>query len=91
MRDIGESSYSQWTKLKKLENENVSVAATDSNECTPTWQPTPKRCVHLTMTDGKQEVYGLEMQPIPGLKLNMKPGFKVRSLSVSCSKLENCK
>ncbi|ODN06355.1 RecQ-mediated genome instability protein 1 [Orchesella cincta] len=77
VRDIGESSYSQWNKVKKLENENASVAATDSTEYTQTWQPTPKRCLYLNMTDGSQEVFGLEMQLTPGLSINMKPGTKV--------------
>lgn len=77
IQDIGESAYSQWTKLKKLENENVNVAATDSNEFTQTWQPTAKRCLYLTMTDGSQKVFGMEMQIIRGLDVNMKPGFKV--------------
>ncbi|CAL8104110.1 unnamed protein product [Orchesella dallaii] len=77
VRDIGESSYNQWNKVKKLENENTSVAATDSTEFTQTWQPKQKRCLHLTMTDGSQQVFGLEMQPIIGLTINMKPGVKV--------------
>jgi hypothetical protein len=78
VEDIGESAYSQWNRLKKLENENTTVAATDSTEMKNTWEPKPRRCLYLTMTDGSQKVFGLEKSLISVLSLGMNPGTKVR-------------
>jgi len=77
LEDIGESSYSQYNKLKKLENENTNVAATDSNQITPTWQPKPRRCLYLSLTDGSQNIFGMEHTSISTLSLSLKPGSKI--------------
>lgn len=76
VQDIGESSYNQWKQIKKLENENTHVtAASDTDNA---WAPKPRSCLYLTLTDGSQEVYGLELVSIPALSLSgLKPGVKV--------------
>lgn len=78
MEDIGEASYSQWNKLKKLENENTDVNADGAEQRANNWEPKPRRCLYLTMTDGTQDVYGMELAYVPQLSLDMKPGVKVR-------------
>ncbi|CAG7815975.1 unnamed protein product [Allacma fusca] len=77
IEDIGESSYSQWNKLKKLTNENTNVSGGETNESKPTWEPKPRRCLYLTMSDGSQEVFGLELVTVPALNVDVKTGSKV--------------
>jgi RecQ-mediated genome instability protein 1 len=78
IQDIGESAYSQYTKIKKLENENTTVAATDTTEFIPSWQPKPRRCLYLTLTDGSQTVFGMELETIPALNYaQFRPGCKI--------------
>jgi len=77
VQDIGESSYSQYNKLKKRENENTNVSATDSNQVMQTWEPKPRRCLYLSLTDGCQQIFGMEVVAIPALSLAIKPGAKI--------------
>jgi len=77
LRDIGESAYNQYNKIKKLENENTGVSASNNDEFKFSWQPKARRCLQLTLTDGCQEISGMELVQIPALHLDMKPGTKV--------------
>jgi RecQ-mediated genome instability protein 1 len=78
IQDIGESAYSQYSKIKKTENENTTVAATDTTEFIPTWQPKPRRCLYMSLTDGSQTIFGMELESIPALSLNgFRPGCKI--------------
>jgi len=77
VQDIGESAYNQWKKIKKLENENTNVAATDSTAVSNAWEPKPLRCLYLTLTDGSQTIYGMELKRLPAVDLSLRPGAKV--------------
>ncbi|XP_035710700.1 recQ-mediated genome instability protein 1 isoform X2 [Folsomia candida] len=76
IQDIGESAYNQWKKIRQLENENINVTGAATNTDNQ-WAPKPKRCLYLTLSDGIQLVYGLELTPISCLSLNLRPGVKI--------------
>lgn len=82
IQDIGESAYNQWKKIRQLENENINVTGAATNTDNQ-WAPKPKRCLYLTLSDGIQLVYGLELTPISCLSLNLRPGVKVMIIKPS--------
>ncbi|XP_074650576.1 recQ-mediated genome instability protein 1-like isoform X2 [Tubulanus polymorphus] len=74
MRDAGVSAYSQLQKLKGTENENEQVSAAPTQT---SWEPKASRMLMMCLTDGNQQVFGMEYKPIPQINLNLPPGTKL--------------
>ncbi|XP_034834691.1 recQ-mediated genome instability protein 1-like [Maniola hyperantus] len=69
--DIGTPAYQQYLKLQKVNTENID-ATTKFDDKVPS-----HRMIKLCMTDGKQEVAGIEYKPMRNLSLDITPGCKV--------------
>ncbi|XP_045774679.1 recQ-mediated genome instability protein 1-like [Maniola jurtina] len=69
--DIGTPAYQQYLKLQKVNTENID-ATTKFDDKIPS-----HRMIKLCMTDGKQEVAGIEYKPMRNLSLDITPGCKV--------------
>ncbi|CAH2247884.1 jg12245 [Pararge aegeria aegeria] len=69
--DIGTPAYQQYLKLQKVNTENID-ATTTYDEKIPS-----HRMIKLYMTDGMQEVSGIEYRPMRNLRLDVTPGCKV--------------
>ncbi|XP_050347554.1 recQ-mediated genome instability protein 1-like [Nymphalis io] len=69
--DIGSSAYQQHLKLQKVNTENIE-ATTRFDE-----KISSHRMIKLYMTDGVQEIVGIEYKPLRNLTLDVIPGSKV--------------
>lgn len=78
IQDIGESAYSQYKQIKRLENDNAAVSA-EGGDRDNFWAPKARRCLYLSLTDGTQKVFGLELTTISTLHMGLVPGVKVRA------------
>lgn len=63
----------QLQEIRKQVNENVEVGAT----LPQTWEPCPTRMLHLSLSDGFQNIKGIEYRPIMSLNEQLLPGCKV--------------
>ncbi|CAH1799278.1 unnamed protein product [Owenia fusiformis] len=73
--DVSVPVYTQLQKLKGTENANTLVSATQPTQ--PPWEAKPSRMLMLQLTDGEQEVQGMEYKPIRDLNTNLTPGCKM--------------
>ncbi|XP_077284076.1 recQ-mediated genome instability protein 1-like [Arctopsyche grandis] len=70
--DIGAPSYQQLQKLSKVDTTNV--VATDTNNS----EPSSQRMFKLILTDGVQEISGIEYKPLRNFNTNLLPGTKIQ-------------
>ena len=83
--DISQSAMSQLQANLKLDNDNSSVSAENQNR-QPSWEPKSSRHLKLTMTDGFEQIQGIEHESIhalkevlPGMKIEIKGPFTCRN------------
>ncbi|XP_013140846.1 PREDICTED: recQ-mediated genome instability protein 1-like isoform X2 [Papilio polytes] len=69
--DIGTPAYQQYLKLQKVNTENIE-ATTNNDEKIPS-----HRMIKLYLTDGVQEVSGIEYRPMRNLSCDITPGCKL--------------
>ncbi|XP_046969732.1 recQ-mediated genome instability protein 1-like [Vanessa cardui] len=69
--DIGSSAYQQHLKLQKVNTENIEATTRFEDKISN------HRMIKLYMTDGVQEVTGIEYKPMRNLSLDVIPGSKV--------------
>nr|XP_026501003.1 recQ-mediated genome instability protein 1-like [Vanessa tameamea] len=69
--DIGSSAYQQHLKLQKVNTENIEATTRFDDKVSN------HRMIQLYMTDGVQEVTGIEYKPMRNLSLDVIPGSKV--------------
>ncbi|XP_028167377.1 recQ-mediated genome instability protein 1-like [Ostrinia furnacalis] len=69
--DIGTPAYQQYLKLQKVNTENID-ATTKFDDKIPN-----HRMIKLYLTDGVQEISGIEYKPMRNLSCDITPGCKV--------------
>ncbi|XP_069123332.1 recQ-mediated genome instability protein 1-like [Argopecten irradians] len=83
MVDVGKSFYSQLQKIQGTENANAAVSAEASDQ--KPWEPKPSQMMMLNLTDGTNNIKGMEYKPMSCLGPKLQPGTKVIvSGSVMC-------
>ncbi|XP_012250864.2 recQ-mediated genome instability protein 1-like [Athalia rosae] len=71
--DVSQSKYSQLQKIRNVSEINIKATAVEA----PAWEPKGKRMLQLHLTDGIQDLLGIEYKPILQLKETLLPGFKI--------------
>ncbi|XP_040272959.1 recQ-mediated genome instability protein 1 [Bufo bufo] len=74
--DVSLPAYSQLQKLKGRENANDQVTAT-TQATQHSWESKPSRMLMLQLTDGVQNIQGMEYQTVPVLHAGLPPGTKI--------------
>ncbi|XP_076659645.1 uncharacterized protein LOC143362971 [Halictus rubicundus] len=74
MYDIATSKYKQ---LQQIRNTHVSEVDPTEAEKLEKWEPPKKRMIQLKLTDGIQDVIGIEYSQISLLNEMLLPGYKV--------------
>lgn len=74
--DVSQPAYSQIQKLRGKDATNENVTAVTQASQKP-WEAKPNRLLMLQLTDGVQQLQGMEYQPIPVLHANLHPGTKI--------------
>lgn len=73
--NIGQSAYSQHSKITKGLDSNSEVSA--DKKIPSKWEPKTKRMLLLHLTDGCQSIQAMEYLPIGHLHLDLIPGTKI--------------
>ncbi|XP_072372776.1 recQ-mediated genome instability protein 1 [Scyliorhinus torazame] len=73
--DVSQAAYSQLQKIRGKDTTNEQVTSTHISQ--RPWEAKPTRMLMLQLTDGVQELQGMEYQPIPALNSSLSPGTKV--------------
>ncbi|NXT79732.1 RMI1 protein, partial [Zapornia atra] len=74
--DVSQPAYSQLQKLRGKSTVNEEVTASTQTFQKP-WEAKPTRMLMLQLTDGIQQIQGMEYQPVPVLHSNLPPGTKI--------------
>ncbi|CAH2294233.1 recQ-mediated genome instability 1 [Pelobates cultripes] len=74
--DVSLPAYSQLQKIRGRDNLNEQVTATTQVSQKP-WETKPNRMLMIQLTDGIQQIQGMEYQPLPMLNANLPPGTKI--------------
>ncbi|XP_075067156.1 recQ-mediated genome instability protein 1 isoform X2 [Mixophyes fleayi] len=74
--DVSLPAYSQLQKLRGRGNANDQVTATTQASQQP-WESKPSRMLMLQLTDGTQNIQGMEYQSVPVLHTSLSPGTKI--------------
>ncbi|XP_078531935.1 recQ-mediated genome instability protein 1 [Lissotriton helveticus] len=74
--DVSQPAYSQLQKLRGRNNQNEQVSDATQVSQKP-WEARPTRMLMLQLTDGIQQIQGMEYQPVPVLHSNITPGTKM--------------
>ncbi|XP_075684717.1 recQ-mediated genome instability protein 1 [Rhinoderma darwinii] len=74
--DVSLPAYSQLQKLRGRENANDQVTAT-TQATQHSWESKPSRMLMLQLTDGIQNIQGMEYQTVPVLHAGLPPGTKI--------------
>ncbi|XP_041077538.1 recQ-mediated genome instability protein 1-like [Polyodon spathula] len=74
--DVSQPAYSQIQKLRGKDATNENVTAVTQASQKP-WEAKPNRLLMLQLTDGVQQLQGMEYQPIPVLHASLHPGTKI--------------
>ncbi|XP_056369060.1 recQ-mediated genome instability protein 1 [Oenanthe melanoleuca] len=74
--DVSQPAYSQLQKLKGKSTVNEEVTASTQAFQKP-WEAKPTRMLMLQLTDGINQIQGMEYQPVPVLCSNLPPGTKI--------------
>ncbi|CAH0755601.1 unnamed protein product [Diatraea saccharalis] len=69
--DIGTPAYQQYLKLQKVNMENIEATTTFEDKVSS------HRMLKLYLTDGVQEISGIEYRPMRNLSCDITPGCKV--------------
>lgn len=95
--DISQPAYSQLQHIRGTDHSNEQVSAFTQETQRP-WESKPTRMLMLQLTDGVENLEGMEYQPIPALRANLPPGTKLQlvgpivvRLGVLLLKAENVK
>ncbi|XP_067886142.1 recQ-mediated genome instability protein 1 [Heterodontus francisci] len=81
--DVSQAAYSQLQKIRGKDTTNEQVTSTHISQ--RSWEAKPTRMLLLQLTDGVQELQGMEYQPIPALHSSLSPGTKVLLLgNIAC-------
>lgn len=95
--DVSQPAYSQLQHIRGTDCSNEHVSAVTQETQRP-WEAKPTRMLMLQLTDGVQNLEGMEYQPIPALRANLPPGTKLQlvgpivvRLGVLLLKAENVK
>ncbi|XP_017795185.1 PREDICTED: recQ-mediated genome instability protein 1-like [Habropoda laboriosa] len=84
MYDIATSKYKQ---LEEIRNTHISEVELTEAEKADKWELPKKRMIQLRLTDGVQDVIGIEYSHIPRLNDTLLPGYKVMIMGpVKCRK-----
>ncbi|OWF53628.1 recQ-mediated genome instability protein 1-like [Mizuhopecten yessoensis] len=75
MVDVGKSFYSQLQKVQGNTNSNAEVSAETSDQ--KPWEPKPSQMMMLNLTDGTNNIKGMEYKPLTCINNNLQPGTKV--------------
>ncbi|XP_067839246.1 recQ-mediated genome instability protein 1 [Heptranchias perlo] len=73
--DVSQAAYSQLQKIRGKDTTNEQVTATQISQ--RSWEAKPTRMLMLQLTDGIQELQGMEYQPVPALHISLSPGTKI--------------
>lgn len=74
--DVSLPAYSQLQKLRGRENANDQI--TETTQATQrSWESKPSRMLMLQLTDGIQNIQGMEYQAVPVLHAGLPPGTKI--------------
>ncbi|XP_063769864.1 recQ-mediated genome instability protein 1 [Pseudophryne corroboree] len=74
--DVSQPAYSQLQSLRGRGNGNDQVTAT-TQASQPSWESKPSRMLMLQLTDGTQNIQGMEYQSVPALHSGLSPGTKI--------------
>ncbi|KAK2714680.1 hypothetical protein QYM36_009041 [Artemia franciscana] len=77
VQDISQSAFSQLQKIRKHDVENVEFSNQEKKKESNAWEPKSSRVLMFALTDGAQEIRGLEVMKLPMLELNLIPGTKI--------------
>uniref|UniRef100_UPI00398F4CAB recQ-mediated genome instability protein 1 n=1 Tax=Pristiophorus japonicus TaxID=55135 RepID=UPI00398F4CAB len=81
--DVSQAAYSQLQKIRGKDTTNEQVTSTQISQ--RSWEAKPTRMLMLQLTDGVQELQGMEYQPIPALHSSLSPGTKILLLgNIGC-------
>ncbi|XP_043255751.1 recQ-mediated genome instability protein 1-like isoform X2 [Colletes gigas] len=82
MYDIATSKYKQLQQIR-----NIHISEADEEEKQNKFEPPKKRMIQLRLTDGLQDVIGIEYNYIPRLNDTLLPGYKIMIIGpVKCRK-----
>lgn len=73
--NIGQSAYSQHTKITQGLESNSDVSA--DKKIPSKWEPKSRRMLLIHLTDGSQNIQAMEYMPIPSIHLDLIPGTKI--------------
>nr|XP_055024194.1 recQ-mediated genome instability protein 1 [Misgurnus anguillicaudatus]XP_055024195.1 recQ-mediated genome instability protein 1 [Misgurnus anguillicaudatus] len=95
--DVSQPAYNQLQRIRGTDRSNEEVSAVTQETQRP-WEAKPTRMLMLQLTDGVQNLEGMEYRPIPALSANLPPGTKLQlvgpivvRLGVLLLKAENVK
>ncbi|XP_048383823.2 recQ-mediated genome instability protein 1 [Stegostoma tigrinum] len=81
--DVSQAAYSQLQKIRGKDTSNEQVTSTQISQ--RSWEAKPTRMLMLQLTDGVQELQGMEYKPIPALHSSLSPGTKILLLgNIAC-------
>ncbi|KAF4070516.1 hypothetical protein AMELA_G00286380 [Ameiurus melas] len=75
--DVSQPAYSQLQRVRGAHCSNDEVTAVTQATQKP-WEAKPTRMLMLQLTDGVQNLEGIEYRPIPALSANLPPGTKLQ-------------
>ncbi|XP_043500021.1 recQ-mediated genome instability protein 1-like isoform X2 [Polistes fuscatus] len=74
MYDISTSKYKQLERIRNVSNVNIEATEDVKPQI---WEPKAKRMLLLHLTDGLQDVIGIEYKTISSLQDTLIPGYKI--------------
>nr|XP_039263960.1 recQ-mediated genome instability protein 1-like [Styela clava] len=74
--DVSQPKYSQLLQRQNKENSNMFVCAETQATQKP-WEAKPSRMLMMSITDGVQEISGMEYTQIPKINEKITPGTKI--------------
>ncbi|XP_077330981.1 recQ-mediated genome instability protein 1 isoform X1 [Lithobates pipiens] len=84
--DVSLPAYSQLQNLRGQGDGNEQVTAKTQVTQQP-WEAKPTRMLMLQLTDGTQNVQGMEYQSVPALHVGLPPGTKILLQGTICCRL----
>lgn len=75
--DVSQPAYSQLQRVRGSHCSNDEVTAVTQATQKP-WEAKPTRMLMLQLTDGVQNLEGIEYRPVPALSANLPPGTKLQ-------------
>ncbi|XP_026868009.2 recQ-mediated genome instability protein 1 [Electrophorus electricus] len=75
--DVSQPAYAQLQRVRGTDCSNEQVTAVTQATQKP-WEAKPTRMLMLQLTDGVQNVEGMEYRPVPALCVDLPPGTKLQ-------------